>query len=140
MPSIYDFFDDARPIDIRVVKKTPRHPYYGRGSSWGYVVDGKGEGATLSLARGRRYVLDVRTGGDGDQSFPLHIVTSQDEDARPLTVPPVADDSFVLDTSSLPDLCYYECGDADHNYMGGIIVVARPSCVPLPAIAACVIS
>ena len=107
-------------IVVRVMPKTPAHPYYGVGSPLGYVVVGAGEGATLTLARGRRYAIDVSTGG----AHPLYLSTSPKGGmgAPGALTAPIADGVVTIDTSALPATCYYEC--ALHDYMGGAIVIA----------------
>lgn len=47
---------------IRFVKKTRKHPFFGKGSPFGYIVNGK-EGADIVLKRGETYLFDIDVPG-----------------------------------------------------------------------------
>ena len=115
-----------RTFQVTVAEKTQQHPYYGKGSKFGYVIDGI-EGKTLELYRGSTYKFDINAkghpfmlssdsvGGRGDQGDLFSGgVTPTDSGIIEFTVP-----------SDFPYTFYYVC--QSHPYMGerGVLGVSK---------------
>jgi len=109
-------------IKIGVAKKKTDHPYYGKGSSYSFTVDGK-EGHTIHLIKGEVYTFDIDArnhpfffttdpvGGNGSKDSlmaPNEAVTDKGTETF-----------YVRD--DLPNNFYYQC--QKHPYMGGKVKV-----------------
>ena len=106
---------------VRVTTKTPQHPYFGQGSSLGYVVNGV-EGRELTLKRGTTYTFSISTPGHpfyitidsvGDNSGIGEVTEgvsgSRTQDGTLMFTP----------TAAHPDTLYYHCWI--HPNMGWMI-------------------
>ena len=111
-------------FNVTVTTKTSAHPYFGVGSTLGYVVNGV-EGAALSLTRGTTYTFGIDTPG-----HPFYLttdatggptglagewtsgVTGSRTEVGLLTFTPGSD---------APSLLYYQC--AVHTNMGWKITI-----------------
>lgn len=106
----------ASTLKVRVVRKTPAHPYYGQGSELGFAINGI-EGATLNLIPGVKYFIDYRD--PLSSSHPLYIANNPigmgvGRISDNITKPEV----LVFND---PGAFYYAC--AAHEWMGGEIFV-----------------
>jgi len=54
VPFYYTHYD----FNVSIALKTPAHPYFGQGSSWGWVINGV-EGPNLVLELGRTYTFNI---------------------------------------------------------------------------------
>jgi len=112
-------------LNVEVKKKTPRHPFYGKGSDKGYVINGV-EGAELELKVGEKYLIKYQISQFGQNrrfynnpEHPFYISTGpygkgegrlSEDITKPTTI------SF-----DRPGTFYYAC--SKHPYMGGVIFV-----------------
>ncbi len=107
---------------VEVQEKTDQHPYYGKGSQLGFVVDGV-PGKAIVVQRGKTYTFRVRTNIKHDFYLSRKdvgwgsAVFSRGVEGQ-FTYK--GDVSFTPDEQT-PDTLYYEC--RNHQYMGGRIVV-----------------
>ena len=113
-------------IIVTAQEKTESHPYFGKGSKIGYVIDGE-EGKELSLVRGNKYKFVVKAPG-----HPLYFSTSaKGGKGAPRCIKqankcmePVDDDTFLFTVDdSLPNTFYYCC--SLHEYMGGKVNIVE---------------
>jgi len=125
----YDFL-------ITLRKKTAAHPYFGKGHSYGYVVDGV-EGGTITVQRGKSYVLYLQA--TCQHSFKVVEGEVPDSDLyagidNQLTC--IEQDAFVtltIDDNTINPL-WYHCDF--HDWMGGKINVMdgpKPTSTPTTA-------
>jgi len=135
----YDFY-------ITLKKKTIAHPFYGRGHTFGFVVNGV-EGADIHVVRGRRYSFFVES--SCAHSFIITNVAEANQTAPgPIVAPPpvyipgyVGDGDAALASvvnnqgclffnremgliveAYLPNYLFYQCDF--HPLMGGNVIVA----------------
>lgn len=110
---------------ITVGTKTPDHPFYGKGHSIGFIVDGI-PGKELVLERGKTYRFDVKTNPKHDVYLSTKAIgwgsTAWTEGVQGMytykgTI------TFTPDKNT-PDVLYYSC--RNHPFMGGKINIVNP--------------
>ncbi len=107
----------AQTFQVRVAEKTQAHPFFGQGSSFGYVIDGI-SGGTLELSVGNTYRFDIDTPG-----HPFYLTTDPVGGAgAPGSLmggkAPIDKGIFVFTVpNDFPSSAYYQC--AVHQSMGG---------------------
>jgi len=134
---------------IKVQKKTPAHPYYGRGHAYGFSINDM-EGPTMNVTRGNVYYIRVQSscahafvfllqpdnngtvlgpptydmagGGDGDVNFDgtVHNHACIDYNGE----------MALIIGYDAPDYFYYQC-DFHNMLMGGNILVTGPTSPPV---------
>lgn len=109
-------------FEVSVQTKTPEHPFYGRGSNNGYVINGV-QGETLYLEVGKKYtfVLDPSV-----QGHPFYFSTNARggqglNDRRALNTPYETGQITITISPSVPPRFFYDC--AAHEYMGGMVEI-----------------
>jgi len=104
---------------VRVAEKTRNHPWYGKGSSLCYVIDGE-ESKELRLMRGAQYRFSLEAEG-----HPFYLSSSEEgagEGSLMGMMKPVERGNLdILVSSELPERMYYQCHR--HLYMGGRVRV-----------------
>jgi len=116
----------ATPADFTVtsVTKDKTHPYHGKGSDTGFVVNGV-QGGALVLVRGKTYTFDIETGVMHD----FYLATKGvGWGASTLTEGVKGNFTYkgivtFTPTAATPDTVYYAC--RNHKYMGGEIHVVN---------------
>ncbi len=107
---------------IEVAPKDTDHPYFGKGSRLGFVLDGV-PGKAIVVRRGETYIFRVRTNVQHDFYLSLKdvgwgsAVYSRGVEGQ-FTF---KGDVLFSPDEHTPDTLYYEC--RNHQYMGGRIVV-----------------
>lgn len=117
----------ATPADFIITSATKdkTHPYYGKGSDTGFVVNGV-QGGAVVLLRGKTYAFDVETGVMHD----FYLATKGvGWGASTLTEGVKGNFTYkgivtFTPTAATPDTVYYAC--RNHKYMGGEIHVVNP--------------
>ena len=109
---------------VTVATKTAEHPWFGQGSTEGYVVDGV-QGKEVVVMRGAAYTFQM---SGVPAMHPFYISTSEVGAGMNVYNDGVTGNfasgnaTLTLQPSeSAPDLLYYQCGA--HDRMGGRIVV-----------------
>lgn len=110
---------------VTVEEKDKSHPNYGRGSKFGYVIDGV-QGQALVLEAGKLYRFIVRS-----VDHPFYIGESEkgNKDSEgecrgniEVTGTPTESGSFpFIPTTDMPQPLYYSC--CNHDYMGSSITI-----------------
>lgn len=123
-PSSVTLDKAPRTFSVTVDTKDANHPNFGRGSNFGFVVDGM-PGKELALTRGVTYTFAVRTGIQHDFYFTTSPVG---HGAGAVTDGVVGQfiyngDAQFTPTATTPSVVYYEC--RNHKYMGGKIHVGN---------------
>lgn len=114
------------PTDFTVTSATKdkTHPYYGKGTDTGFVVNGV-QGGSLVLVRGKTYTFDIETGVMHD----FYLATKAiGWGASTLTEGVKGNFTYkgivtFTPTAATPDTVYYAC--RNHKYMGGEIHVVN---------------
>ena len=117
----------AGPADFTITSATKdkTHPYYGKGSDTGFVVNDV-QGGSLVLVRGKTYTFDVETGVMHD----FYLATKGvGWGASTLTEGVKGNFTYkgivtFTPTAETPDTVYYAC--RNHKYMGGEIHIVNP--------------
>lgn len=122
----YNYWYPKLMYTIRVAEKTKDHPFHGKGSKFGYTVNGKSGGA-ITLTRGTTYTFDISANGHpfyfttsdtGAVGFPGSVMG----DVIPIEVGKMVikvDDRFPKGQQ-----IYYQCGV--HPKMGGFVAIEEP--------------
>lgn len=105
-------------INISVGPKRQNHPFYGKGSKYGYYINDV-PGADLNLTIGQTYTFNINS-----QGHPFYFTTSESggsDDNDSLNLFPQTDIGQVTFTvpQGLPSKFYYQCHI--HTYMGGVV-------------------
>ena len=116
---------------LTVADKTASHPFYGEGSSKGFVVSGTEQSPALSLVRGNTY--DFVQTGVSNSGHPLFISTDSGTAYTGIFSSgvwrPQASESGIGTVSfkvpyDAPDTLYYQC--ENHTHMGGTLNLTDP--------------
>jgi len=116
----------ATPADFTVTSATKdkTHPYYGKGTDTGFVINGV-QGGSLVLVRGKTYTFDVETGVMHDFYLATRAIgwgssTLTEGVKGNFTYKGIV---TFTPTAATPDTVYYAC--RNHKYMGGEIHVVN---------------
>jgi hypothetical protein len=110
-------------FNVTVGKKSRNHPYHGKGSDFGFIINGV-HGRTLRLMACKTYTFNVNTPG-----HPFYLTTSSignnnGQESINVTGTPVETGTFTFTVpKDLPQPLYYQC--VLHEYMGGRIILSH---------------
>lgn len=107
-------------FNVTVGPKSKDHPFFGQGSSQGFIINGK-SGAPLYLKRGKSYTFNINTPG-----HPFYFTTSETggsgEPHGNLNGNPVMKGKMTLTVNNnLTSKFYYQC--MLHPKMGGYVYI-----------------
>ena len=119
-----------RVFNVTVDNKSENHPFFEKGSSMAYVIDGV-SGKTLYLIRGRTYKFNVNAPGHpfyftrdstGGPGFPGSLMGD---------VKPTDSGTIIYNVpNDFPSSSFYQCGA--HPKMGGYVKVRNEGIVMVP--------
>ncbi len=115
--------DESKVFHITVGEKNASHPFFGRGSKMGFILDGE-QGKPIVLTRGVKYLFDVSTNVKHDFYFSTakagwgtgtvtQGIKGQFTYRGTVTFKP---------SQATPNVMYYAC--RNHKFMGGKIYIA----------------
>lgn len=110
---------------IRLVKKDPSHPAYGKGHAMGFSVDGV-QGKSIVLERGKTYTFDI----DTDPKHDVYI-SGKEIGWGSASIVEGVDGAYIYKGKmtftpgkNTPDKVYYAC--RNHPYMGATLYIVDP--------------